>query len=199
VRLFWDHTDYLTAVIALVDCLQTVPDGRSHSDRAFIVTSLREMSTLPLRQRSRLSREDLERVQRRMQRRDRVATATMLLVSSSRESDVSLDKVAATLHVTESYLSRAIAADTGLTYARLLHAARLTDAVVALGTTDLPIKHIAYDVGYKRANEMDRAFSAWFHIPPRDFRAIARSAAAPLVAMTRDDARGELSWRRGGK
>lgn len=172
--VFSSQSDYITSVRALLDCLQTVPAGRSHADRTIIAASLLEVSSLPLRQRSSLSTRDVDRVPQRMRRRDRVTRAIMLLVSWSRDPDLTLDKIAAALLVTESYLSRAIAADAGLKYAQLLHAARLTDAVVALGTTDLPIKHIAFDVGYRRANEMDRSFAAWCHMTPREIRALTR-------------------------
>jgi AraC-like DNA-binding protein len=181
--LFSSNADYITSTTGLLNCLRAVPEARSHVDRVIVASALLHVSSLPLRQRSDVSVMELNCLQHRMRRRDRTGLVIRLVVSRSRDQNLTLATVAATLGVTDPYLSRAMKADTGLTFATLLHTARVFDAVMALGTTDLPIKQIAADVGYRRPNEMDRAFGAWCHLAPRDFRAVARSELASTITV----------------
>ena len=69
-----------------------------------------------------------------------------------------------------SRLSHLFSAETGLTLKEFRRNRRLEAAMKMLATTDMPIKQIAYALGYRHTSSFVRAFEVDAGLSPSDFR-----------------------------
>ena len=69
-----------------------------------------------------------------------------------------------------SRLSHLFRAETGLTLKEFRRNRRLEAARKMLATTDMPIKQIAYTLGYRHTSSFVRAFAVDVGVSPRDYR-----------------------------
>jgi AraC-like DNA-binding protein len=69
-----------------------------------------------------------------------------------------------------SRLSHLFRAETGLTLKEFRRNRRLEAAMKMLATTDMPIKQIAYTLGYRHTSSFVRAFEAHAGVSPSDYR-----------------------------
>jgi AraC-like DNA-binding protein len=75
------------------------------------------------------------------------------------------------LAVSGAYAARLFKRQTGIGVREYAKKRRLLIAVERLETTDLPIKVIAADLGYKALPDFTRMFKEHFHLKPTEFRA----------------------------
>lgn len=87
-----------------------------------------------------------------------------------------LGELAATLHETDSFVSRLIKAKTGKTFKELLQEKRLKAACALLRQTDLPVSDIAAAVGYENSSFFHRLFRERVGYSPADYRRRQKSA-----------------------
>ena len=69
-----------------------------------------------------------------------------------------------------SRLSHLFRAETGLTLKEFRRNRRLEAAMKMLATTDMPIKQIAYTLGYRHTSSFVRAFAVDVGVSPSDYR-----------------------------
>jgi AraC-like DNA-binding protein len=69
-----------------------------------------------------------------------------------------------------SRLSHLFRAETGLTLKEFRRNRRLEAAMKMLATTDMPIKQIAYALGYRHTSSFVRAFAGDAGVSPSDYR-----------------------------
>ena len=85
-------------------------------------------------------------------------------------TDISLQKVAEKYHYTPEYTSRFIRETTGKTFTEILADARMKHALSLLKTTSLPVREVAYQVGYENAENFIRTFRRRYHTTPTRYR-----------------------------
>jgi two-component system, response regulator YesN len=81
-----------------------------------------------------------------------------------------LAQVASRLHLSLWYFDRLLTAETGSGFRRHLRMARLDHARRLLVQTDMSIKAIAYEIGYKYVSAFDRDFKAIYSRTPVEWR-----------------------------
>jgi len=69
-----------------------------------------------------------------------------------------------------SRLSHLFKDKTGLTVGKFRRNCRLQEAMKMLATTDMPIKQIAYELGYRHTSSFVRAFERHTGVSPSDYR-----------------------------
>ncbi|WP_245780788.1 response regulator [Gracilibacillus orientalis] len=87
-----------------------------------------------------------------------------------RDSHLTLESVAASLHVSTVYLSKMIKQDLGVSYVKLLTQMRLQTAKDLLRTTDLNIREIAEQVGYDSQHYFSTAFRKSVGMTPKQYK-----------------------------
>ena len=82
-----------------------------------------------------------------------------------------------------SRLSHLFKAKTGLTVGKFRRNRRLQEAMKMLATTNMPIKQIAYALGYRHTSSFVRAFERHTGVSPSDYRnyEIRENSAAVAV------------------
>ena len=84
--------------------------------------------------------------------------------------DIRLAKLAASLYVTHSYLSREFKKSTGYSLVKFIANRRIREARELLRRTDMTISEISSAVGYNSMAHFHHAFKNEIGISPRDFR-----------------------------
>lgn len=84
--------------------------------------------------------------------------------------DISLAKVADTLHVNTSYLSTLFRQATGTTFKEYLNRIRIEEAARLLSNTDYPVMEIAIACGYKDQSYFTKVFKKLTGLTPRQYR-----------------------------
>jgi len=95
-------------------------------------------------------------------------------VTANPGADLSAARLAAVAGVSERHLTRLLVAHAGQTPARLVRQLRLEAVATALVTTDQPVALIAKSTGFRSAETLRQAFSAWFGISPTRYRTAHR-------------------------
>lgn len=86
------------------------------------------------------------------------------------QEDISLDAIAAEVHITKSWFCSLFKKETGQTFGNYITDLRLKKAATALATTEMKVSQIAEDVGYKNASHFHRAFSEKYQTTPAEYR-----------------------------
>jgi len=108
---------------------------------------------------------------------DRITDALRAVDAHLAESDLSLDLVSRAVGVSPSYLSHLFHARVGVCFRTYVRSRRLDRAKELLGTTDLPIKEVAFAVGYRHVSDFTRHVKAAFGLPPARLRWLAQLSA----------------------
>jgi transcriptional regulator GlxA family with amidase domain len=114
---------------------------------------------------------------------DQVATATLLeqghpLVSRCRfallgrlaDPDLTVKSLAEELRCHPDTLSRLVRAEHGISLNRFIRRERLQHAAHLLATSEVPVKSVAYSVGFADAGYFSRCFSRDYHCSPLAYR-----------------------------
>jgi transcriptional regulator GlxA family with amidase domain len=86
-------------------------------------------------------------------------------------ADLSVPALAARAHMSERNFARAFRAETGMTPAAYVEAARVERARRELETTDLPVQAVAAQCGFGTVETMRRAFARRLGVNPAAYRA----------------------------
>jgi len=97
----------------------------------------------------------------------RIAKAVRLL---NEDPSRTLADLACGCALSLSRLSHLFRAETGLTLKEFRRNRRLEAAMKMLATTDMPIKQIAYTLGYRHTSSFVRAFEVHAGVSPSDYR-----------------------------
>lgn len=100
----------------------------------------------------------------------RVKRAIGIMDRICSNSEFGLAEVAAQARLSPSYLSRLLKRHTGLGFLEHLRAIRLTKAAHLLTATNLIVKEIATEVGYKHVSDFDRHFKHRYGVTPGEWR-----------------------------
>ena len=111
------------------------------------------------------------------EQRRRVEAAQARITEALAEP-ISLDQVAAELHVSLRQLQRDFVAFTGMTPGRYRNIMRLSEANTMLSETSLPIAEIAARLGYANLTHFSAAFRQVYHCSPRQVRDAIRGVEA---------------------
>ena len=87
----------------------------------------------------------------------------------------SLEKLAAQLHYSESWLSREIKCKTGKNFTELVQEKRLSQAAFLLKHTNRNVSDISVAVGYENVSYFHRLFASYYGKSPRSFRVQERT------------------------
>src|SRR4029077_2655674 len=85
-----------------------------------------------------------------------------------------------------SRLSHLFKAKTGLTVGKFRRNCRLQEAMKMLATTHMPIKQIAYELGYHHTSSFVRAFERHTGVSPSDYRECEIRENSAAVASNKD-------------
>ena len=127
-----------------------------------IVHLLRHYSTMRRSSELELSRVGL--IDRRIRRAAEFMHARL-------DEDLTLKDIAAASYLSPFHFSRLFKKVTGATPLAYLNGQRVARARLLLAQTDLPISHIAAQVGYGTASHFTKAFRQATGLTPREFRA----------------------------
>lgn len=92
-----------------------------------------------------------------------------------RDSDLTVDKLAAMLHTNRTYLSQVINEKTGMNYSRYVNRARMSEAIDRLTDPheNCLMKSLALDIGFKSATAFSKAFAEETGVSPSVYRRTA--------------------------
>jgi AraC-like DNA-binding protein len=169
-------TDVASQADSMWDCLGAFP--RSVVDEADLVVATCSVSLLAAAFiAAERRRERREVVLRR--RRDHVNAILEMTRRQYSDPDFALGTVSRTLRLSQSYLSRAIAAETRYPFPVHLNGVRLLHALTMMHGQERQIKYVAITCGYLRTAELDRQMDRWFGLAPRQFRTFLTMAPRP--------------------
>jgi AraC-like DNA-binding protein len=86
------------------------------------------------------------------------------------EPCISVRELALEVRLSTTYLQRLFKHEAGIHISDVLADRRLRKAAQLLAASDMPIKEVAYAVGYQHHSSFVRAFQRRFGRAPRDFR-----------------------------
>jgi len=99
-----------------------------------------------------------------------VARARLLIASHLGEPNLSVQKLAKELNCSPDHLSKLFHRETGKTFTQYLNGLRLASAKELLGHSTLPIREIAWSIGYGDPAYFIRLFRATFGLTPGAYR-----------------------------
>ncbi|MFC0264939.1 AraC family transcriptional regulator [Alloscardovia macacae] len=85
-----------------------------------------------------------------------------------------IDDVASALGLTKRTLQRQLS-DEGTTFQKQLNSTREMLAVHYMANTDMPVRDVAYLLGYRELNSFRRSFALWTGVSPSEYRSEKRS------------------------
>lgn len=91
-------------------------------------------------------------------------------IETHMDEDLSLDKIANTLHYSKFYIARIFAEQTKCTVYKYIQGRRLTLAAQKLVETKQPIVEIAYEAHYDSQQAFTLAFKQLYKCPPNIYR-----------------------------
>lgn len=115
------------------------------------------------------SMRKLEALERRLEGDDHVVARVEQLIAARNDSSLSLEQVAARIHVSSRTLIRRLKR-AGTTYHELLDTHRREQAEALLGNPDFDIAEIGYQLGYGEPANFGRACRRWFGMAPSRYR-----------------------------
>ena len=83
---------------------------------------------------------------------------------------VTLSSFAGDFGLSEQYASRMVKEKTGQLFSAIVHKLRMEAACQLLKNGRVPIKEVAYQVGYSSAEQFSRTFRACYAVSPREYR-----------------------------
>src|SRR5579864_629997 len=113
----------------------------------------------------------------------RIAKAVRLL---NEDPSRTLADLACGCALSLSRLSHLFRAETGLTLKEFRRNRRLEAAMKMLATTDMPIKQIAYALGYRHTSSFVRAFELHVGVSPSEYRDYGIRGHTVAVAADKD-------------
>jgi AraC-like DNA-binding protein len=116
-----------------------------------------------------LAKDQCERVLRSLGLDARMTTRVTGLLAGGKGAFPSLEKVAATLHVSPRTFKRQLAAE-GTSFSALVEKERHDRAVILLGTPGFSLKDVAGRLGYSNVANFTRAFERWTGTKPGEHR-----------------------------
>lgn len=99
-----------------------------------------------------------------------IASATEYLQNNYQNPDISLTEIAKAIDVNPNYLSQIIKKKTGDRFVDLLLKTRMKNAKQLLNDPDIPIKEVAYLVGYRQVPYFRQLFKNYYGITPTEYR-----------------------------
>jgi AraC-like DNA-binding protein len=93
-----------------------------------------------------------------------------LFVKDNLAQPLTLEDVAAYLHISPRHLSRLFSIQLGVPYSSFVRQERIRAAAELLATTDRSIKHIAEETGFASVHYFTRVFTAEKGVTPGQFR-----------------------------
>jgi len=93
------------------------------------------------------------------------------------QSSCSIRELALEVRLSRTHLRRLFQQETGRHLSHVLLERKLMHAAHLLASTDMPVKEIAYAVGYGHHSSFVRAFERGFGQAPKDYRDSARNEA----------------------
>jgi AraC-like DNA-binding protein len=118
----------------------------------------------------------------------RIANALQVIEREHANTDLRLDDIAKRVRLSKWHLNRLMMRHTGYGFLHHLREIRLHHARRLLVDTTLTIKEIAFDIGYKYVNELDRHFMAKHGLTPSTYRQrslVAENTRLAMVASSR--------------
>jgi transcriptional regulator GlxA family with amidase domain len=103
-----------------------------------------------------------------------------LIIAIMREDfhrNLSLQKLAQTINISQSRFHYLFKAETGMTPAHFLHSLRMERARELCETTPMSIKQIMHSVGITDRSHFDRDFKSLYSLTPAQYRATLRLVA----------------------
>jgi AraC-like DNA-binding protein len=108
-------------------------------------------------------------------------SALKYILENSAHSDMRLFDVARHVRLSRGHIDRLLVRYTGAGFTKHLRDARLTHARTLLLNTEMSVKEIAFAVGYKYANELNRHFRMVFGSTPTSWRRHARFCGTAMA------------------
>lgn len=90
------------------------------------------------------------------------------------QGSISLDDVAAHVELTPTYFTKIFKEQINLTFIDYVTNVRIEKSKELLLNTNLSLKEISYEVGYKDPNYFSRVFKKWTNLSPRQFRSTTK-------------------------
>ncbi|MBQ8510390.1 MAG: helix-turn-helix domain-containing protein [Clostridia bacterium] len=105
-----------------------------------------------------------------MENTNLISRAVAYIGRSMGDSDMTIEKVAASAGFSTDYFNRIFRIHTGFNVMEYVRFARLKKAALMLRTTDREILDIALDCGYEAHESFTRAFGRQYGMPPSEYR-----------------------------
>lgn len=99
-----------------------------------------------------------------------IASATEYLQNNYQNPDISLTEIAKAIDVNPNYLSQIIKKKTGDRFVDLLLKIRMKNAKQLLNDPSIPVKEVAYLVGYRQVPYFRQLFKNYYGITPTEYR-----------------------------
>lgn len=111
--------------------------------------------------------------------RDLAADAAQFINSHYSDVSLSVARVADSLSISSSYLSRSFQKKYGMSVLQYIHRRRIDMAMVLLRESDSTIEHISEQVGYGNALALIRAFKRYKNCTPTEYRNSLKEIVSP--------------------
>jgi AraC-like DNA-binding protein/mannose-6-phosphate isomerase-like protein (cupin superfamily) len=118
----------------------------------------------------------------------------IVLANYSRE--LRITEIARQMRISSEYLSRQFKKCTQQTLVSYINAHRMNLGITMLQNTDMPIKQIAADCGFKNVNYFSTMFKLYFSVTPKTIRKHAEKLSAGVSAQAADAGRENIYFRR---
>src|SRR5215467_5078641 len=99
------------------------------------------------------------------------------------QSSCSIRELALEVRLSRTHLRRLFQQETGMHLSHVLLERKLMHAAHLLASTDMPVKEIAYAVGYGHHSSFVRAFERGFGQAPKDYRDSTRNEAGEQSSL----------------
>jgi YesN/AraC family two-component response regulator len=101
-----------------------------------------------------------------------ILTQAKLYIQDNLSDTLKLSDIAKHLHISSRHLSRLFVKELGVSYSEYVKKERIQKSAMLLKTTNLSIKEISEQTGFKNVHYFTRVFSATVRNPPGNFRTL---------------------------
>jgi YesN/AraC family two-component response regulator len=101
-----------------------------------------------------------------------ILTQAKLYIQDNLSDTLKLSDIAKHLHISSRHLSRLFVKELGVSYSEYVKKERIQKSSMLLKTTNLSIKEISEQTGFKNVHYFTRVFSATVRNPPGNFRTL---------------------------